>query len=501
MKEINKLVDLVTHGLKSNFGVIDLTGQIQDPGKEQQLYNGVLSNNYPNDEVTAKSMYNANVNDQRFRMLKSRLRYKLYDLLYYIDFETPHHSISVQKKLECKSYLHKAHILFELGDLEMTEKQYNKALVLASEFQFTSELIEANELKRKVLSKEFKPTDFELTINELKALRKLEQLEKEAEDQFIRMEMLLSKSIHSRNISRKEAEQVVLKLEELFNETNSYEIFEYHYRLNIWTFLINADFRGLIDFLVKTQKEVTMMKIASGRFDVANSHFIQSKCLLSISDHNHGIEEAKKAIKLVDKSTDMWFKISEVEFLHYMHQKDYKSAHALLTSVLKNPNFNRASLEIINRWKIFKIFLNFALPELGIQKRIRFHDIYEASEDYFNELKGYKIGIYLLEFIHLLNKDSLDLADKKMDELESYFYKHLNDPGKNQREKQLLKMVKILRGSGYNVAETNSKAVVYAEKMSDKKTVNAFSDFEILPYEDLWPLLLDAVSKKSKVTG
>ncbi len=100
MKEINKLVDLVTHGLKSNFGVIDLTGQMKNPGKEQQLYNGVLNGKYKDDPVTAKGMYNASVYDQRFRMLKSRLRYKLYDLLYHIDFETPLHSFTVQKKLE-----------------------------------------------------------------------------------------------------------------------------------------------------------------------------------------------------------------------------------------------------------------------------------------------------------------------------------------------------------------------------------------------------------------
>lgn len=501
MKEINKLVHLVTHGLKSNFGVIDLSGEIQDPGKEQQLYNGVLNGQYPNDEVTSKGMYNANIYDQRFRMLKSRLRYKLYDLLYHIDFEIPHYSYTVQKKLECKSYLHKAQILYKMGQFAMSEKQYNKAIVLASECQFTTELIEANEIKRKVLAKEFKPTDFEQTLSELKELRLLDQKEKEAEDLFLHINMLLSKSIHSRTVNASEAEAQSELLSIIFKETNSINVFLYLYELRNWVYLNRGDFEGLINFLNTAAKEVENLGTAAPRFDKVKNKYLLAKSHLALESFKEGLKEANAGLKLADKSVNMWFELSEIKFLLCVHAKDYRGGYDVLTSVLKNPNFNRSSLEVINRWKIFKIYLNFAIPELGIQKRIRFYDIFEASEGYFRELKGYRMTLYLLEFMHLINKDNFEQADKKMDELESYFYKHLNDPGKNQREKQLMKMLKALRTTQYNVEETKTISSSYFDKMSAKKTINAFADFEIIPYEDIWNHLLDTVTKHAKVSS
>ncbi len=496
MKEINKLVDLVNHNLSSNFGVIDLSGEIPDPGKEQQLYNGVLKGDFYDDEVTAKGMYQSNIYDQRFRMLKSRLRYKLYELLYHLDFETPHFNFTTQKKLECVGNLHKARILYELGEWDMAEKQYNKVIVLATECQFTKEWIEALELKRKVLAKEHKPTDFELTIKELEQLRKTHQLESEAEDLFLRIELLLSKSIHSRNVSGDAAKEAIDQMQAIYDQTQSYGVFEKIHYLRIWLFMLEGEFEKLDKYLTDTYSNIGQLKVSSERFDHAFHFQTLAKNHLILGQFDQGQKAVLKGLEFLDKSTEAWFFMHEVGFLIAVHRKDYSQAYQVLAQVMKNPNYGRASESIANRWKLLKLYLNFAMPDQGIQKRIRFYDIYEASQSYFKELKGYRISLYFLEFIHNLNKESYDLAVSKLDELEAYFYKNLNDPGKNQREKQLLKMLKVLKSSNFSVAETKDNVQAYYAKMGEKKIDSHFSDFEIIPYEDLWELVLNAVDSK-----
>lgn len=495
MKEINKLVDLVTHGLKSNYDVINLTGDVDNPGKEQQLYNGVLDGLYPTDESAAEGMYQSDIYDQRFRMLKSRLRHKLYDLLYHIDFDEPGFTYSTKVELECKEYLHKAHILFKLGEYAMSEKQLNKCITLAEENQITVALVEACELKSDILSHECKPTDFDLTLKRLKELRKLLEVEKENQDLFLKMRMLMSKSIHSRNTCQEQLKQSIDQSVKAFKVTKSINIYLNYYQLNVWLLLLEEDFVGLNRFTIEASKTVGKAKVNPDRFDHGYNSYLASRALLASEKYKEGYTEAKAGFKFMNKSTERWFDHSETYFLLAMHNQDYKLAKKILEEVLKNPNYTRASEATIGRWKVFRIYLNFATPGKDMLKRVRFSDVYDAAGFYYMESKGYYMSLPLLEFIHHINKDRMDLAMNKLDEVENYFFEHLNEPGKNPREKQFYKMLKVLKTADFNVKKTKPKTEKYLAKMTEKRSYPPFSDFEILPYEDLWEVVLQTVNK------
>lgn len=499
MKEINKLVDLVTHGLKSNFDVISLTGDVENPGKEQLLYNGVLLGNFPTDEAAAEGMYGTDIYDQRFRMLKSRLRHKLYDLLYHISFDDPGFSHTTKVDLECKEYIHKAHILFKLGENSMAEKQLNKCIALAQENAMTSALVEAYELKSDILSFECKPTDFEIVIKELEGLRNLDLEERKRQDEFIRTRMLMSKSIHSRNTCHDHLKMTIAEAEKSWKSTKSFNIFLNLYQLKSWLLLLNKDYEGLYKFCLESAKKAEKSKIDLARFDMGYNSYMASRALLAAEKFKEGCKEAKDGFKFMDKSTERWFDHAETYFLLAMHNRDYNLAKKVFDDVLKNPNYSRASESTVARWKVFRIYLNFAVPGKDLLKRVRFSDVYESAEYYYVESKGYYMTLPLLEFIHHVNKERMDLALNKLEEVENYFFKNLNEPGKNPREKQFYKMLKALKTAEFDVSKTKLKTDKYLNRMVEKRTHLPFSDFEIIPYEHLWEIILETV-KKMKVT-
>ena len=451
MKEINKLVSLVTHRLKSNYDVIDLSGNNSNPGKEQLLYNGVLEGKYPDDESAAIGMYNADIYDQRFRMLKSRLRFKLYDLLYHLDFEDKNFSDTTRLHLECTEYIHKAKVLVELKEWAMVEKQVNKALAIAEPCQLTDILLESHEIMRHVRSVLCQPTDFELTLNALEDVRRTRLLEDEAEDIFDRLHMLLTKSIHSRKINGNTAKKAVDRLGELWKESRTFNIYEHYYKLKVWHCLLENNYQGVIDTIGKVEQDCSKMKVDERRIDQYYNHYMITKAYLNLGNFVDGYKSAKAGLKFMDKSTDYWFEQSEAYFLMAMHNHDFKLADNILDEVMKNPNYKRAAEETVQRWKLFRLYLNFADMDANRLKRVRFNDAYTAANYYFKELKGYYISLLLIEFIHLLNKDRADQAMAKLIDVDNYFYKHLNDPGKNQREKQFYKLLKTLRINDFDV--------------------------------------------------
>ena len=495
MREVNKLVDIVTSRLKKNYDILDLTGEIEDPSKEQQLYNGVLTGQYKTDEEAATGMYQSDIYDQRFRMLKSRLRHKLYDLLFHVEFNDSRYKIATQHLLECKDYIYKANILFTSGEYSMAEKQINKAFAIAEEAEFTPILLDGYELLKVMHSNNCKPTDFEECLVQLERLRKLNNLEQYANDVFFKNSMLLKKSVHSRNINIQTTNDNVMILENLWKESGSINIYEKYYRLKMWYFELIGDYKKIIDFTLQTDKDINNGKINPTRFDVRYNVFIRTYAYLCVRDFKAGFKAAEEGKKVIENTTRNWFAHMENYFLLAMHSKDYGLAEKVMLEVYNNSSLKKVSQSASERWRLFKAYLNFAVPEKQIIKRLTFNDFYISMTYYNKDKKGYNISLIILEFLHMLGKNKFDVALNKLDNLEKYYYRYLNEPGKNPREKQFFKLIKVLVNCGFDTVEAKETGQKYVENLSTKAKHEPFTDPEIIPYEHLWDLMLDTIQK------
>lgn len=498
MKEVNKLVDIVTSRLRKNFDVLDLSGEIENPSKEQQLYNGVLSGIYKTDEEAAKGMYDSDIYDQRFRMLKSRLRHKLYDLLFHMEFNDGRFKIATQHHLECKEYIYKANILFTSGEYSMAEKQINKAIAIAEPAEFTSILIEGYELLRVMHSNNCKPTDFDEVVEKLKVLRKVYNVEQYADDVFFRNSMLLKKSVHSRNVNIQTTSDNVMILENLWKDTNSVNIYEKYYRLKIWHCELVGDYDRIIDLTLQAEKDLDRGTINFTRFDVRYNVYIRTYAYLCVKNFEAGFKSAAEGKDMIENSTRNWFAHMENFFLLYMHSKKYDKAEEIINEVYDNTSLKKVSQSASERWRLFRAYLNFAVPERQIIKRLTFNDFYTSMTFYNKDKKGYNISLIILEFLHMLGKNKFDVALSKLDNLEKYYYRYLNEPGKNPREKQFFKLIKVLVNAGFDTQVAAENGQKYVEKLSQKSKHEPFTDPEIIPYEHLWELMLTTIAKNKK---
>lgn len=499
MKEINKLVDIVTTRLKKNYDILDLTGQVINPGKEQQLYNGVLKGIYPTDESAATGMYETDVYDQRFRMLKSRLRHKLYDYLYHVEFNDSRFLISTQQYIECREYIYKAYILFVSGEYDMAEKQINKASAIAEVSEYTDILIDGLEILRTIYSNNCKPTDFQLTIDKLVKLRKLYNTEEYANDLYHKNTMLLNKSVHSRKSNIESTMDNVVILEKLWKETKSFNIFERYYQLKMLHFELIGNYKALLDFTIEAENGVKKTKINPTRFDIRYNIYIRTFSYLCLHEFKKGFYSAEEGEKSIEPSTQNWFAHMENYFLLAMHARDYEKAVEIFSKVNRNSHIKKISSDAAERWKLMKAYLNFAIPEKKIIKRLTFSDFYNSMEHYNKDKKGYNISLIILEFMHMMNKGDFDLAINKIDAIERYYYRHLNEPGKNPREKQFFKLIKVLVASGYNPTVARENGQKYVDKLIEKNQHEPFTDPEIIPYEHLWDIMLKNVEKNKEV--
>ena len=492
MKELNKLVEIINTRIRGNITMLDLTGEIEDPSKEQQLYNGILAGEYETDEDAAEHMYDTDPTDQRFRMLKSRLRQKLYNLLYYVDFKDSKLNPVFQYEQECFDYVHKARILFKNGEFDMAEKQINKALAVSRDAEFNKITVECLEIFRAIFSDQCKPTDLSRVIDEMKGLRTVICDEEEAMDLYANQRMLLNKSLHSRRNNVDSTKEVVDQLEELWKRSGSYNIFEIYYKLNILYHELRGDFREIITITAMTDEMLSKRQLNKIRFDTRFNHFIRTYAHLRDGDYVEGMESAIVGKKHIDKASRNWFAHMENYFLLAMHSKDYNLAGNIVDEVEENSFINKLTPPLRAKWKLYRGYANLLTPGKQASDGLRFEKLKQKCQPYKKSHRILYTSVLLLEVLDLVKKGKYESVGDVMSGLELYFFEYLNDPGKNPREKLLFKLLRLMIES-FDAEELDKKGKKYADKLVEKTPDDPMSEPELIPYEVLWQEVLQLI--------
>lgn len=498
MREIVKLVDIITSKTRGNISMLDLTGEIKDPSKEQQLYNGVLSEIYDSDENAAEGMYGTDPTDQRFRMLKSRLRQKLYNFLYFIDFKDSKSNMSFQYEQECFDYLHKARILFKNGEYDMAEKQINKVLSISREVEFNRITADSLEILREIFSDLCKPTDLNKVIEELSDLRKLISHEERAKDLYFQQKMLLNKSLHSRKNNIETTGEIAKQLNDIWADTKSFDVFELYYKMNLLYLELTGNFQEILKFTNQAKKLVDSKKINEMRFDARLNDYMKTFAYLRIGDFKSGLQAAKEGIVNLDKSSRNWFAFMENYYLLAMHTGDYKLAESLVQQAEDNTVINRLSIEVRGKWKLFRGFTNLLIGGKHPSDGIRIEKIKQKLESFKKTNKVTYTSLLTLDIIDQLSKKKYDAVSNALNELNLYYFEFLNEPGKNPREKQLFKLLKLVVSSDFNAGEMEKKGKKYHENLIERPQDDPMSEMEIIPYEKIWECIVGIVKLNEK---
>ncbi|MEQ9378439.1 MAG: hypothetical protein RIG68_24845 [Imperialibacter sp.] len=491
MNEIKKIVRIVTNRVKKNVSLIDVVNNEDNPGKEQQLFNSIQSGVYTTDDDAAFGMYGTNGTDQRYRMLKSRLRTKLNNLLYFADFNDSRGNISFPFEQECHSHIFRAKILYKEGEYELAEKSIKKALTISKESEFTDLTLIGLKMLRIIYSESFRPNQLRKAIGQIKKYEVINRLEEESLDIFYLKWMQLGKSVHSRKVHLESTIKAVEVLRKLWEKGGSYALFENYYRLRLWTNELLGDYSSVVAIAEEAYDLVNKGAVNPLRFDMRHHVYTRTYACLRAKDYDKGIKYAEEGMNHISRSSRNWFSHMENYVLLALHNKNYLLADEVINQVTRNPYVDKISTQSKERWELYKGYLYFIMPDRNVEDVLSFKDIYERLPFYSQDKQGFMVAILILEFMDFLKKDRLDLALTKLPNSERYIYRYLNQNQESQREKLFLKLISIIVQCSFNPDMAAKKGKRYLERLAGTpEPGDAFAEVEIVPYEQLWDILM-----------
>lgn len=492
MKDLQRLVRVITELKQRQYPLLELKGVNENSSKENIFFRYVKKGIVNTDDEAAELLYNTKNDDDRYRMLKSRLKQKMLNHLYFLDFSIKGFPLYSQAKQECLQLLHHGSIARITGERKIAKNLFHKAHTVSSRFEFTREKINALEELMVIFSLNCQPHVFEQTADELRETKALYQKEEEAREIFYRFRMLLVKSVNSRKKNIDDVLDVIKKLEASWKETKSANIFKYYYTMKLFFMEMTGQFHEIIPLIqeILTGK-FEGVKLNDKRIDEGHLIYSLQYAYLMTKQFEKGFTLSEEYKNLVDPSDNHWFSFKSQYFLLAMHSRNYKLAFDIISEVFENKKFITLNKSTEETWKLYNAYLHFAYSGNFFMRAFNFSKFVDEIPEYNKNKEGYNVAILILQFMFYLERGDLENLTARRDELKKYMDNHFKE-NFSYRTRTFYKLLNIVTENEMDTKKIQQKSKYLLNKLHENQIVgSSYQELEILPYEHLWDLMIN----------
>jgi len=485
MDEIKELIKIVSDHTKKNLPLLDLKKQHLNGNKEMNLFLGIKTGQFNNDEEASVGIYGSEEVDFKFRMLKSRLNRKLLNHLFFMDFSTAPSSKTVNTYQEALDYLHFSRMLLKIGETSLGTKLLYKTIDIAKEGEYTVVIIDCLRELREVYSKTFRPKLFQNIKSQLMELEALERIEERANSIFQENRLFINSSVTNRKKSLEPFAKGVAELWDMYLKSDSYNIFEKFMKMQIWYHELNGDFEKVLLFTDKVMKDHEAGLINRIRFNEMFLDKAKGNALIKLRMFDEGADFLDAMLNKIDDSSKEWYVFAEKYVMLNIQRHAFDKASAVFQRVAATRNFDNLEKDDILRWNVLRSYLYHLTSDKKIVKKFGYEEFIATTPVYEKDKAGINVALLILQILEYAQGDLTKLHEK-LNAIDDYVSKFLNNSF-SKRTKTFCKLLHKIATHNRDYDTISQKSRYLREKLNDSEVAGkTFVDMEIVPYEFLW---------------
>ena len=490
MNELANLAQIVTsRGLPSLPLLPARAGELL---KEQQLVQVLLKTKAPTSTQVAKALYGeaTAASQVALRRLRGRVQTKLLNHLYFLDHRDPRSLVSRRYQLECLDLLHKGTALYTEGEYVLSQRLLRRCLSEAQAGEFTAYAVQSARLLCTIYAHLSKPAAYKQMDRRLQQLLRVQQLEDEAERIYTTTSLAMSGSVKVRRLLLPQLPEYLKQLEALHRRANTFNTFHFLYRLRIAHEELLGNSAELIRLTGAAARQLGQGKLNVRRFDLRYNAFISILAYLRGRQPEKGLRLAQTGIQHFASTSNNWFLFQEYHLLLALHGKKYSYAQQLLLVVAQNPAMAKLRPAAVEHWDLYRGYVDFVAPPTApVAAQLPARWALQMPE-HSRDKSGQNLAILVLQLLHTLRQQNFDEALVRLERLRKYQQSHLlGDQAK--RSRLFLRLLRGLADTGFDAAKARKRGQPTLETLTSTPLPgDAFAEIEIIPYEQLWELVL-----------
>ncbi|MCS6820328.1 MAG: hypothetical protein NZ551_00495 [Microscillaceae bacterium] len=502
MESLTELVKIITQKRMKRIELFDEASR-NKASNYFKLFDGIHSGKYRKDEDAAKDLYACKPHEKKYLILKTRLKQKLMNMLFFIDIEHIRDMPAYKKVLlECNRAIYSAKTLYLNNAFKSAIPILEKTVKMAQDYGLSQvELEAANMLKSYYFKKKC-----------YKEYEHFKALACEAEDRLIcehKAEKYYQETImvYQRVAANKPIAQKMATtyLEELANYLEKYptnhKIRTFYYKFQIFYYQSSNNYPRLLEVLTEREEHVkntpalfSKKKLEEIQLEKINTYFHLNK--------PQEVEQYIQEKVHITAGTHNWFYMQEYRYLIAMHTSNYVFAAQIFQQTLKDANFRLLPASQKERWQVFQLYLHYIYKSQKIKcirEYIQNAKIkYKLSSyilqipNFSKERRGINLAILLVQILFHLEKFNTEAIGKCIEEMEKYSRKYPKIDA-NYRSECFTIMLAQMKKENYRFFQTRrATEKLYQELQKTPMEYHGGNKaLEILPYTNLWDMILE----------
>lgn len=514
MEALKELVYLVS---KNKIKSIKILGsEPPEDSKVASFYEHLIGDDFSSDEEAADYFYPSKEKSGKssYRNLKSRLKTRLINTLFFLDAKQPSYSDRQKAYYNCYKEWAAAKILLGRNARAACIELSHKILTHAERYEFTELCLDIyRTLRLHYGAREGDLKLFEFYKEKYNAAELLDRAENKAEELYTDLISRFVNDKSSKEISDQEATPILQQVDVLEDQFDSYKVCLYGSLIKLVIYSSKNDYHNTLR-VCKNSIRVFESKEYTAKTPLQIFYYQELVCYTHLRAFAKGKAAAERCLKFLDEGTFNWFKYYELYFTLSMYTKQYQDAYQIFDVVINHKRFDFLPDNIKEMWNIYRAYLHYLVdldkvrlkPDDNRFSKFRLGRFLNETPIFSKDKRGMNISILIIQTLFQILQKNYSAAIDSIEAIEKYRYRYLNKK-ETLRSYYFIKMLLTVPMASFHKAAVIRKATPHLKKLkrSSVDLSDRTHDVEIIPFEDLWELALHSLEntfyrkrKKSK---
>lgn len=456
-----------------------------------------------NDRVLAQEIYGDDENYNNFRKLKSRFNKRILDELFFNISErfnpTERNDFAI---LAMKKYITSL-VLKHTSLVDVYAKIAEKLIKEAKNFDFSFIL--------SMLSSDLYSYYAFINPNTKLMLKYRKIMEDSVRDyQFLNKTMMINGEIsniyinHKLNPNRDQLERVkelceVLK--DFQQQTTSYDIHSFGYDLRAYPLVVENKYEELLHLMIEAEEYFKVFPFTDKAIHwTIQLHRLMAYLFLGkISDAIHMCEHLLSWLTFGNR---LWLLINHYYFIANSVNGNYQKCVDIIEIIFSSKALNSFPKEKpiwelrMAYFSINKDVLDVNLNASTSVKYITSAQFFRRNKQLLQDKRAMNLPFRIIEIFYLIERNDFNKVIDIIESLSQFKYRYLRDD-ETFRSQCFIRLLEVMSKCSFHPVRTKAHAAPILKKMLKKDVIieneNIFP--EILPYEQIWNLLMIKISK------
>lgn len=503
MEILKELANIVTKFKVRRINII--TQDSSTPTKIREFYEGLVDEKFQTDEDASQFFYQSSHKDGKYKKLKSNVRNRLIDTVFFIDVKQPSYNEQQKAYYVCYKEWAAAKVLFGKTARKAAIYLCLRILPKAIKFEFTELVTDISKTLRLHYGVRERDLKKYLYYDEIyKKNEKIVQAENLAEELYTE---LIVKYVNDHTLKSKTPEIALEFYKQLEEPMKLYDSYKLHLYGNYIAVTATMSTSNYAETIKVCEQAINFFekKEYQPRLPIQIFLHQQLVCYTQLRLFEEGKLAAKKSLEFLEVGSFNWFKHQELFLALSFHSKNYQEVYNIYKTTTAQKRFKYLSPSILEMWKIYEAYIQYliAIGEIDISsegtkhKKFRLNKFLNEVPQFSKDKRGINIPILIIQILFLIIHKKYDTAIDRIEAIEKYCFRYLQ---KNStfRSNCFLKMLLQIPISGFHRNGTVRRADKYIKRLKTVplEVANQTHEVEIIPYENLWELALNSLDNK-----